>query len=225
MTGLRRRGFLLGGLLILWPLRAGALSVYVAENGQVIGPFDEAALGARIGSRAQAAKTQVWMQGMADWAPATEVPALAALIAGLPQEPLFDAARYVIGSWASDDHLIQADMAAVMGRSRLDFAADGTVGGSLYGVRTSVYSRPGQRPGELVVVDDSVEINNRMTGKYTVATDADGFIVIRMTGKLTNLSKGSKGQTEDWKQSLELRRVGPDHMRTRYGINYFRTPG
>ena len=225
MTGLRRRGFLLGGMLVLWPLPAGALSVYVAEDGQVFGPFDEAALGARIGSRAQAAKTQVWMQGMAGWVPATEVPALAALVAGLPLEPPFDATRYVIGSWASDDHPIQADMDAVMGRSRLDFVADGTVDGSLFGVRTSVYSRPGQRPGELVVVDNSVEINNRMTGKYTVATGADGFIVIKMTGDLTDRSRGSKGHTEDWKQTLEFRRIGPDHMRTRYGINYFRAPG
>ena len=40
MTGLRRRSFVLGALLILWPLRADALSVYVAEDGQVIGPFD-----------------------------------------------------------------------------------------------------------------------------------------------------------------------------------------
>jgi len=64
------------------------VTFHVAEGGQAVGPFDFAALAARIASGQLLARTLVWSPGMGSWAPAATVPALAALF---PPPPPADA--------------------------------------------------------------------------------------------------------------------------------------
>ena len=54
---------------------------FVAVEGTPQGPFDAAALRARAGAGAMNRDSLVWRQGMAQWAPASQVPEVAALFA------------------------------------------------------------------------------------------------------------------------------------------------
>ena len=53
---------------------------YLAVDGQPQGPFDVAALGARVADGRLTRDTLVWGEGMVLWAPAGQVAALAALL-------------------------------------------------------------------------------------------------------------------------------------------------
>jgi len=61
-----------------------AVSYYVGLNGQQAGPFDMAALAARVRENAVTPTTLVWKQGMANWLPAASVPELQSLFASGP---------------------------------------------------------------------------------------------------------------------------------------------
>lgn len=65
------------------PLPAG-LAVYVDDNGTAAGPFTAAELRARIAAGTLTRNTLTWMDGMADWAPAAEIPEVAALFPAGP---------------------------------------------------------------------------------------------------------------------------------------------
>jgi membrane protease subunit (stomatin/prohibitin family) len=62
----------------------GAASYFVALGGQQTGPFDMQSLSAQAASGKLTAQTLVWTQGMGQWAPAGQVPALAGLFANVP---------------------------------------------------------------------------------------------------------------------------------------------
>ncbi len=62
----------------------GAATYFVAIGGQQTGPFDVQALGAQVTAGRLTAQTLVWTQGMAQWTPAGQVPALAPLFANVP---------------------------------------------------------------------------------------------------------------------------------------------
>lgn len=87
-----RRRFLVGGLAILLPapLWAFDVLVYVVKNGHTTGPFDAPGLAGHIRSKAEAARILVWHEGMPDWSPAAQVPALAAFVENLPEQTPFD---------------------------------------------------------------------------------------------------------------------------------------
>jgi len=55
---------------------------FIAVGGQPKGPFDVAALRAHLAETPLSADTLVWREGMAQWAPASTVPDLAALFGG-----------------------------------------------------------------------------------------------------------------------------------------------
>ncbi len=57
---------------------------HVAENGQRVGPWSQAELARAIAAGRVGADTLVWSAGMPEWAPARDVPALAALLAAAP---------------------------------------------------------------------------------------------------------------------------------------------
>ena len=221
---MRRRAVLLSGLAtLLIATKTAALSVYVAEDGQVLGPFDEATLRARMGSRTKAAVTLVWMQGMADWAPADKVPELAALVARLPLDLPFDVAAYLIGAWISEDQPLGKGSQAFVGKSSVVFAADGTVTALHTGERTTVRVSPGAKPREPDVKTKFLFWNVSMAGTYTVKPGAEGFFVVELKGTTTDNSSGASGETARTEESFDFRRLGPDHMQTRYGVDYRRT--
>ena len=225
MTRIRRRGFVLCGLAVLVAVPATALTVYVAEDGKAVGPFDTAAIKARLGSQEQAGKTLVWMQGMADWAPADQVPALAALVASLPLVPPFEPAKYLIGSWRSDDQPIKVGKTAIMGQILYTFSADGSATFQSSGSRITITTKPGPKPGETQTISESLILNDAFSGTYSVGPSEDGFFLIKMKGKLTDLSGNADEKPLDWRESLELRQAGPNHLRSRYGVNYYKTDG
>jgi membrane protease subunit (stomatin/prohibitin family) len=62
----------------------GAAAYFVAFEGRQTGPFDRQALVSRVSEGRLTKETLVWTQGMAQWTPAGEVPALAELFASVP---------------------------------------------------------------------------------------------------------------------------------------------
>jgi membrane protease subunit (stomatin/prohibitin family) len=64
----------------------GALAFYVALNGKQAGPFDAAAISAKIASGEITRQTLAWKHGMATWTAAAQVPELAALFPEAPPE-------------------------------------------------------------------------------------------------------------------------------------------
>jgi membrane protease subunit (stomatin/prohibitin family) len=62
----------------------GAPAYFVAVGNQQTGPFDMQVLSSQASSGALTPQTLVWTQGMAQWTPAGQVPALAQLFANIP---------------------------------------------------------------------------------------------------------------------------------------------
>jgi membrane protease subunit (stomatin/prohibitin family) len=62
----------------------GAAAYFVAVGGKQAGPFDMPTLASQASSGQLTLQTLVWTQGMAQWTPAGQVPALATLFANVP---------------------------------------------------------------------------------------------------------------------------------------------
>jgi hypothetical protein len=61
-----------------------AVTYFIAVGGQRTGPFELQALAAQAAAGALTPQTLVWTQGMAQWTPAGQVPALAQAFASVP---------------------------------------------------------------------------------------------------------------------------------------------
>ena len=66
------------------PPLPGAATYFVAVGGQQTGPFDMQALATQAAAGRLTAQTLVWTQGMAQWTPAGQVPALASIFNNVP---------------------------------------------------------------------------------------------------------------------------------------------
>lgn len=66
------------------PVPPATAAWFLVLGGQQAGPVDDADLRARVATGEVAPSTLVWQQGMAAWAPAGQVPALAGLFAATP---------------------------------------------------------------------------------------------------------------------------------------------
>jgi membrane protease subunit (stomatin/prohibitin family) len=62
----------------------GAAAYFLAVGGQRTGPFELQALASQAAAGTLTAQTLVWTQGMAQWTPAGQVPALAQIFASMP---------------------------------------------------------------------------------------------------------------------------------------------
>ena len=91
------------------PEQAPPIQIYVAVNGQQVGPLDLAGFAGHLGTPEAAAATYVWMPGMAEWALASTVAALQPAIAAMGQSggdefsAPSDPAAYMLGVWISDN--------------------------------------------------------------------------------------------------------------------------
>lgn len=228
-----RRGLLAGGLALLLPGPAWAREprVYVAKGGQPIGPFRIVELHAHIRSRAEAATTLVWHEGMADWAPASRVTALAAFVASLPEKTPVDAAAFVIGTWYSKDTalLLQEDegmpIHAVPGEETFVFNPDLSYAYSGYAQHLNSWIEYGPPPGEgeppvPKVVEKHVIARSSSSGTYSVSLTEWGEIAIAIKGKGKTLfnSKESVKFTDD--ETRTMRIISPTHMRSDEGANF-----
>lgn len=66
------------------PPLPGAASYFVAVEGKQTGPFDMQTLASQAATGRLTQQTLVWTQGMAQWTPAGQVPALASIFANVP---------------------------------------------------------------------------------------------------------------------------------------------
>ena len=66
------------------PPLPGAVSFFIAVNGQQTGPFDLAALRGQVSGGGLTRDTLVWKQGMSAWGKAAEQADLAALFSNMP---------------------------------------------------------------------------------------------------------------------------------------------
>jgi membrane protease subunit (stomatin/prohibitin family) len=66
------------------PLPNQAPSLFIAVNGQQVGPVSAADLPARVAAGELTRETLVWREGMPAWAPASSVPDVAALFGAVP---------------------------------------------------------------------------------------------------------------------------------------------
>lgn len=106
------------------------LEVYVAVNGQTTGPFNAGQLRAKVLAGELTGDTYVWMDGMAEWKRAREVPELAPILAAAPEKPDFDAVAFLSGSWESDPQQMQvpgAERAEI--RGTIEYRRDGSFEG------------------------------------------------------------------------------------------------
>jgi hypothetical protein len=62
----------------------GAVMYFVAVDGKQTGPFDTQTLESQASMGRLTAQSLVWSQGMAQWTPAGQVPALAEIFAKIP---------------------------------------------------------------------------------------------------------------------------------------------
>lgn len=216
---LTRRGAVLCGLAALWAAPAGAQTYYVAKDGQVTGPFDVEALKAIIGGRSRAPRVIVWTPGMTDWAAASEVPELAAMIALLPFDPPVDFKTFIIGKWETDPHIAESPEGLAWSKREYEFMADGDF--FLFNEPSySVAPVPWLKPGEKRPEPEQEKARFWAIGKFTAGgPDPDeGFYFIRIDGG----AKNKEGKVSTWKEEFELRIMGDNHMRSRFGLNYRR---
>lgn len=73
-----------GGTSETPPPIPGVPTYFVAVEGKQTGPFDTQALASQASAGRLTPHTLVWTQGMAQWTPAGQVPALAPIFAGVP---------------------------------------------------------------------------------------------------------------------------------------------
>ena len=239
---LDRRAVTAGGLALLVPSRAFAsdVRVYIADGDLATGPFDEAGIRDRIRSQSEAAQTLVWHQGMSDWTMATDVPALAALIASLPRETAMDFDVLILGKWRDNDAVLmakdefQSGARAIPGWFEFQFKDDKTYTSKALGRWVSRFSRPvptrpplpGQIPVRppLELVDNTLTFQISGSGKYWIhPVDARRFdLVIDGTNKAKTNDKPEK--PTEIETMMRFTFVDPDHLLSTIGENYHRQP-
>ena len=228
-----RRWVLAGGLALLLPgpSWAGELRVYVAKGGQPIGPFRIVDLHAHIRSRAEAVTTLVWHEGMADWAPASRVTALAAFVASLPENTPVDAAAFVIGTWHSRDTalLLQENesepIQVVPGEETFVFNSDLSYSYTGYAQHLNSwieYGPPadgGTAPVPKVVEDHKIA-QASASGTYTATLTPEGQITLDIKGKGKTVYNGKESIkfSDDHVRTMQI--VSPTQMRSDRGANF-----
>lgn len=237
---LDRRAVTAGGLALLVPSRAFAsdVRVYIADGDLATGPFGEQEIRKRIKSQAEAARTLVWHQGMADWAMATDVPALAALIASLPAQTPLDFKALILGKWIINDAMLiagdetQSGGSLIPGWAQMQFNSDKTYTYKAYAQWVNRFFRPVPtpplQPGQVPVrppmqlVDNTVTYTLSGSGKYWVEpVDATRFdLVLIGTNKITTNDKPEKPKAIDDKIGFTV--IGPDHLLSKKGENFHR---
>lgn len=93
--------------------------LYVAQNGQPVGPLGPAEIAEMARQGKITAETLVWMPGMAAWTPAGQVPGMAPVLALAPA-PAFDAYAYVAGSWRLAEPMVSTQVIDYVGAVQIE---------------------------------------------------------------------------------------------------------
>lgn len=185
--------------------------MFIAVDGKATGPFGEAELARRLKSRANAATVYVWMEGMEDWALATEVPALRKVVARLDAVEGFDPFDYILGTWVTRGNVV----GALTINSRLTLTKDL----QFTEVNDVTESQPKRtEQGTFYSVYTGHQI---ITGTWTYYDTSRTRLLIHL--KVEDSSKTGDAdipKAED--RTLEMVLQGPDTMRNVYGGVYHR---
>lgn len=205
-------------------------SVYIAEDGQTLGPFSEAELREKIRSRAEAARTLVWHRGLEGWRRATEVPRLTGFVRALPAETPVDLAAHVLGTWTSTDWPVAVPGRTMIGRLTVTFEGEGAFRGTMVAEHVDISWVPGGpvqttpegavlRPPQ-VMIDRSIRHAATLEGTWRIAdSDDSGAPAILLEGEIRNLESGDVDRMEDpW----TVGDIAPDRMRMGNGATLTR---
>lgn len=146
------------------PAPEPALSVFVAVNGTTTGPFDRDQLTAMIARHELDGSTLVWMDGFANWVPASTVPQLKPLLAAAPPKPKFDSAAYLAGTWEASGTVPIQGIGRGQFSSTTTYNSDGTIV-----VYMLVVAQTGFRPIQQVITGQ---------GTYQVETKTDTTFIL-----------------------------------------------
>jgi hypothetical protein len=199
------------------PVEPQVLQIYVATNGQTIGPLDAAGFIGILGTPEAAASTHVWMPGMTDWALASTVPALQAIIASMGQNsgggmaPPADPASFMLGVWISDDFQWKIQDVPYSAIVQMKLLPDGrTEGATLFRAESDL-------AGPIFVSHEA--------GTYTVAALGNGKFEFARIVVASNVADGQVvGGKQPVSDSFVFTATGPNSIVSDENIAFVRVP-
>lgn len=199
---------------------------FVAIAGEPVGPLSLAEIAERIRQGEVTPATLVWRSGMADWAPAAEVPLIAELFETAavppaadppaaepdPADPVaeFDPGAYLVGTWRNDDPLTFDEIGQVDGTVTLTYAEDGTMTGS--GTLSAMIDGQGR-----------VTFTLRISGLWTAeaVSDARFNLTLDSTVRMSAPTLGIN-ETEQGVDTALMSVIDPNTMRDGDGVIWVR---
>lgn len=173
-------------------------TVYIAVNGQSVGPLDAAGLRQKIAERALTPETLVWMPGMANWAPAGQTPMLQQLlqeVAQVQQGQPSAVEAFLTGTWVADP-ITQA----AQGGGQMTITGQVT-----YGPARSIMVA-----GQARSPQGAIQINAR--GQYQVIRETPDSFTLREQMQVTMTAIGVQRppQQQQLDETTTYRRMSPD---------------
>ena len=198
------------------PPPPGGDPVWVVLNGAQAGPFTVQELQGLISSGQMTGSSLVWIKGMPEWRPASEVQQVAALFGDTPPPPPppdnDDPAAFLAGTWQGGPDPVtfpngqQGTLVA-----RYIFGEDG----SLRAESEMTASAGGQQ----------MTVANKGIGSFTASSAGDSRITIRPQVQITTSATGLAEQTSTWDQAFTVRVVDPDTIADETSGNTLRRAG
>ncbi len=190
--------------------------VYVAVNGQQVGPLNEEDFKRHVGTPEAAAGTLVWMPGMANWAPASTVPSLQPIIASIGQTTggdfaaPADPAAFMLGVWISEPFTWTIGETKFSSIVQMKLLPDGRFEGA-------TLFRP------LEKLDDPIRVSHEK-GTWAVSDAGEGqFNFVRDISytDVIGLKIIDQGRLED---SFVLKALGPNNVASPQNVDFVRLP-
>lgn len=192
------------------------LQIYLAVDGQQVGPLDPAGFAGYLGTPEAAAATYVWLPGMAEWALASTVPALQPIIAAMGQTSSgemaapADPASFMLGAWFSE---------------RFDWTVEGTK----YTANIQMKLLPDGRFEGATLFRDKTDIKapvrfSHEKGTWTVAATADGKFTFDRNIFFTDVVQGVVTRSGQMEDKFVLKATGPNDVISDESIKFVRIP-
>ncbi len=193
-----------------------ALQIFVAVNGQQVGPLDQQGFAAHLGTPEAAATTYVWMPGMSDWALASTVPALQAIIASMGQAgggemaAPADPAAFMLGVWVSKSfnwNLKDMPYSAIV---QMKLLPDGRFEGA------TLFRPSDNLAGPILISHEK--------GTWTVAAVGDGKFEFVRNISYTDVLDGEISAQGRLTDKFVLKATGPNNVVSEEKIDFVRVP-
>ena len=198
------------------PVQPAPVQIYVSVNGQAVGPMDAAGFVQQLGTAGAAATTYVWMPGMGEWALASTVPALQAIIASIGQTgsgdmaPPADPAAFMLGNWVSESFVWKIKDVPYSAIVQVSLLPNGRFEG------VTLFRQQEKLDGPIQM---SLE-----KGTWTVADVGGGKFTLGRDINFVDVIDGKLGQRGRLKDSLVFRATGPDAVISEEDIDFIRIP-